>query len=382
MTNSFLQRLQKWLDGSYKLSDEQAMQKMMREDDFVKESFEGYLGVPEEAHVERLARLRAKINSPAEPLTFKRGGSGGRAMWIGAASLALLVGALWFFLKKDAQVADQSLATSTEKSTQQEAPAELSKTDAGGASEDLAAAPLAKHGPVGAAGPAEVQRDMTGNAQINTEVADIVTNTKQDDIQQPSSVGIALEEDDVAMTESVVAKKEEENKPMALDKVKVPNVAAAPKPESTKDIADEDVAWKEVSAARKANIDKKKASSKSKPSAPSAADGGVFHETDRKVNKPEADAEKVPLHPEPMGGMEAYQDYLRTAMRKPDAAMQANVRGKVGLRFSVNKDGRPIQIVTTKSLGYGCNEEAIRLVQEGTFWLQGQDNIVELEIEF
>lgn len=66
-----------------------------------------------------------------------------------------------------------------------------------------------------------------------------------------------------------------------------------------------------------------------------------------------------------------FQKFIEDNLQIPDAARQNNIKGKVILLFNVNTAGRPTDIEVKKSLGYGCDEEAIRLLKEGPDWEEG-----------
>jgi TonB family protein len=70
----------------------------------------------------------------------------------------------------------------------------------------------------------------------------------------------------------------------------------------------------------------------------------------------------------PNGGWQSFRHYLRDQIRYPIQAFEDSIEGEVLLEFSINQEGRPIQIVVTNSLGYGCDKEAIRLLQNGPAW--------------
>lgn len=85
----------------------------------------------------------------------------------------------------------------------------------------------------------------------------------------------------------------------------------------------------------------------------------------------------------PVGGNSSFNTYIDNNLVLPEAAMQNNIKGKVTLLFDVNPAGRPINIEVKKSLGYGCDEEAIRLLEEGPDWEQGdRDEKTKLVVKF
>jgi TonB family protein len=70
----------------------------------------------------------------------------------------------------------------------------------------------------------------------------------------------------------------------------------------------------------------------------------------------------------PAGGLEAYKRYLEENHRVPDAARTARIRGKVTVGFEVTANGNISGLHVLKSLGYGCDEELLRLVRSGPSW--------------
>ncbi|MGV3557667.1 TonB family protein [Larkinella arboricola] len=63
-----------------------------------------------------------------------------------------------------------------------------------------------------------------------------------------------------------------------------------------------------------------------------------------------------------------FQTYLGENRRMPPEAKQKGISGTVRVRFQVGPDGSVSQLSVVQSLGYGCDEEAIRLIQEGPRW--------------
>lgn len=73
-------------------------------------------------------------------------------------------------------------------------------------------------------------------------------------------------------------------------------------------------------------------------------------------------------NPQPIIGYSAYKDYLKENIQIPQAAIEGNIKGKVVVRFNVDGTGILSDFIIVKSLGYGCDEEAIRLIKEGPAW--------------
>lgn len=70
----------------------------------------------------------------------------------------------------------------------------------------------------------------------------------------------------------------------------------------------------------------------------------------------------------PEGGAEAYRRYLEENREMPKEAQQAGVHGLVTIDFTVSAGGEPGDYVVFKSMGHGCDQELIRLIQTGPRW--------------
>lgn len=70
----------------------------------------------------------------------------------------------------------------------------------------------------------------------------------------------------------------------------------------------------------------------------------------------------------PKGGKRAFQKYLESNIRYPKKAVENKVEGKVTVQFSVQASGDLSDFKVLKGIGYGCDEEVIRLIKEGPAW--------------
>ena len=96
------------------------------------------------------------------------------------------------------------------------------------------------------------------------------------------------------------------------------------------------------------------------------------------INAPELNEN---VKPEPEMGMSAYKNYLKTNVVRPTDEAGKNIKGKVKLQFSVNREGNPYNIRVVKSLGESADAEAIRLIQSGGKWKYGSKT-VDIEVGF
>ncbi len=80
------------------------------------------------------------------------------------------------------------------------------------------------------------------------------------------------------------------------------------------------------------------------------------------------------VRPEPEGGYTSYFRYLASSVELPDAAKRAKIEGQVQVEFQVNPNGTLSEFRVVKGLGYGCDEEAVRAIQDGPKWIPGKVN--------
>ncbi len=97
--------------------------------------------------------------------------------------------------------------------------------------------------------------------------------------------------------------------------------------------------------------------------------------------KDDANREPVIKLAEPAGGRRAYDKYLKNSLRYPQQALDNQVKGRVTIQFTVHADGSLDEFNILKGLGYGCDEEVIRLVKDGPTWSPTTEDNVAVESE-
>ena len=73
---------------------------------------------------------------------------------------------------------------------------------------------------------------------------------------------------------------------------------------------------------------------------------------------------KVPEYP---GGKTAYKEYIKENLQYPEQALKQQVEGIVYLVAEINDNGEVEEVWIEKGLGFGCDEEAIRLIKNIRF---------------
>lgn len=77
---------------------------------------------------------------------------------------------------------------------------------------------------------------------------------------------------------------------------------------------------------------------------------------------------------EPQGGRNAFEKYLEEKMNYPEQALEKKIEGRVTVQFTVDANGQLGEFKVIKGIGYGCDDEVIRLIKEGPAWSPSKRN--------
>ena len=99
---------------------------------------------------------------------------------------------------------------------------------------------------------------------------------------------------------------------------------------------------------------------------------------------PEREKEYVAVDqkPEYAGGNAAMGAFLQKHLRYPSEAIKASIQGRVFLEFTVGSDGKIENVKSIKGIGFGCDEEAIRVVKLMPDWKPGKQAGVPVRVRF
>ena len=89
--------------------------------------------------------------------------------------------------------------------------------------------------------------------------------------------------------------------------------------------------------------------------------------------------EKMPEFP---GGQDALIAYLSKELRYPEEARKSGAAGKVVTQFVVSENGSISNIKIIRSVGCGCDEEAIRVISKMPRWVPGMQDGAPLKVYF
>lgn len=62
------------------------------------------------------------------------------------------------------------------------------------------------------------------------------------------------------------------------------------------------------------------------------------------------------------GGKKAFAEFLMQELKYPDQALQAGIEGSVFVEYEVDDNGNVFNSRVINGIGYGCDEEALRVV--------------------
>lgn len=329
----FLQLLEKWLKGDFTRADERAMETLAASDDFRREAWEGFQTLPENEHDKHLQALRNRLHTPVGMRAMYR------ALIATAASMALIAAAVWI-MQPNGETSELAMETEMKGDT---FVYETSPT----ASEPIAAAPPLRSGPVLSPGGPNLKSQKATTSGRYEDLHDV---TMQDDV--PYQMESKAEEADMVFQEVQKAPVSEaagqEQAANDLSRLSSPNQMPPP---AAKPIEKEAMNDQVVAAS------KTKRAETSKKDIPQSAKS------------------------EPSGGWKNWEKYLEKNARLTQEAQRAGISGSVILEFLVDDKNNPGYFVVNKPLGYGCDEEAIRLVREFK-WVRGKDPQVRVEVKF
>lgn len=82
----------------------------------------------------------------------------------------------------------------------------------------------------------------------------------------------------------------------------------------------------------------------------------------------------VEVQAEPVGGVGAFYDYVTSQLKDnyPPQAARMNIQGVVYIQFVVEKDGSITDVQAVKGIGGGCDELAVKVLQNSPKWNPGR----------
>ncbi|MDR6805046.1 TonB family protein [Dyadobacter sp. BE34] len=100
----------------------------------------------------------------------------------------------------------------------------------------------------------------------------------------------------------------------------------------------------------------------------------VPHETPPKTDLPSSEKVfgGVEQQPEYPGGTKAMYKFINANLHIPAEAKEAGISGKVFTSFYIEVTGEITKVTVLKGLGFGCDEEAVRMIESMPKWKPGK----------
>lgn len=86
--------------------------------------------------------------------------------------------------------------------------------------------------------------------------------------------------------------------------------------------------------------------------------------------------------PEFPGGEPALYKYLADNIKYPQMAKESGIQGRVFVTFVVERDGRVTDVRVLRGIGGGCDEEAIRVVENMPKWTPGKQRGKAVRVQY
>lgn len=90
----------------------------------------------------------------------------------------------------------------------------------------------------------------------------------------------------------------------------------------------------------------------------------------------------LPVEPRYKEGRAAMEKFIAGNLKYPAAAKAKGITGTVYVDFIVKKDGTLGNVHVRQGLGYGCDEEAVRVVKLMPAWEPGKQNGKAVDMEY
>ncbi|WP_406826281.1 energy transducer TonB [Pedobacter sp. KACC 23697] len=87
-------------------------------------------------------------------------------------------------------------------------------------------------------------------------------------------------------------------------------------------------------------------------------------------------------YPEFNGGAKAWSKYMERNLRYPYQAQEDGIQGKVFVSFVVEKDGSITDVSVIKGIGFGCDEEAMKVIKKSPLWKPGKNKGIPVRVRY
>ena len=104
--------------------------------------------------------------------------------------------------------------------------------------------------------------------------------------------------------------------------------------------------------------------------------GTSIDSTDTKYNYTEFQTRPIPAK-----GMSHFTNYLASNIKRTDNSNLINLSGRIVLEFTIEKDGRITNIKVIKGIGYGMNEEVVKVLSKYPKWIPAKSMGIPYKVQ-
>src|SRR5690606_22728300 len=90
----------------------------------------------------------------------------------------------------------------------------------------------------------------------------------------------------------------------------------------------------------------------------------------------------IDVLPQFPGGQQGWAAYLSRNLKYPKEAKDKNIQGRITVSFVVEKDGSLTDVKVLRGIGYGCDEEAVRVVRNSPKWMPGKQDEKPVRVSY
>ena len=88
------------------------------------------------------------------------------------------------------------------------------------------------------------------------------------------------------------------------------------------------------------------------------------------------------LMPEFVGGVDSLMSYLSGQIKYPKQAKKNGVEGTVYAQFIVGLDGSISEVIVLRGIGFGCDEESIKVLNSMPNWIPGENKGEKVRVKY
>jgi len=358
-------QFERYLAGKMSNEEAHAFERDVLNDPFAQEALEGFEGQSSEKVFSDIEKLQSQVSSGKKvKFSLMRIAAVVSLLMVSSFALWLVVGSL----DKDEALAMESevVEEKIEEKETEDNSSELFKSDS--AIENSEEHKLAEATPI------DEGEEMEVVTETPIQVAEIAGSDVAGDELNSNVLAevvvedVALEESSVALQSGAALAVEDFDNSFTDDSEEVVDVQLLQSPpqldpaESLSLASEDEVRSKKTQAAKTQVEAKKEAATPTGAFARSSSSGQV-------QTAPEDRTAATPKT-----GDKEYQNYIKGNLIYPQNAKDNGIKGTVILELTISSTGEITDIDIERSLGYGCDEEAIRLIREGPEWISAKRN--------